>query len=96
MGVLIKKSVCLDCVWKHSCGKLQRICECGDERDNPGHVRDIFDVVVITCSTKNYDRSYKGIKEEEGKLYYCEECSSMHHSNSRIGKLHKKDMQNKE
>ncbi len=26
-----------------------------------------------------------------GGMYYCTECLSMHHENSRIGKLHKKD-----
>lgn len=92
MGILISKSVCSDCVWKHSCQKLKRISECDDQRDNPGHTRDIFDVIVVTCSTKNIDRSYRGKREEEGKLYYCEECSSMHHGNSRVGRLHKKDM----
>lgn len=61
-----------------------------DSRNNPGHTNDVFEVVVVQCSMKNCDRSYKGDGTENRKLYYCTECESMHHSNSRIGKFHKK------
>lgn len=61
-----------------------------DSRNNPGHTNDVFIAIIIQCSMRNCDRSYKGDDEESRKLYYCTECESMHHSNSRIGKFHKK------
>lgn len=89
MTVLVRKSVCVDCIWKCSCSNIKKIDGIRDRRDNPGHINDIFKVVVIQCSMKNYDRSYKGQDIENRKLYYCTECGSMHHSNSRIGIKHK-------
>ena len=83
------KSVCIDCTWKKSCKKLERINGIGDKRNNPGHTNDVFEVIILTCSTKNCDRSYRTGKED-GSLYYCTKCDMMHHSNSRIGIVHKK------
>lgn len=60
----------------------------GDTRNNPGHTNDVFEVIILTCSTKNCDRSYMAGKED-GSLYYCTKCDMMHHSNSRIGIVHK-------
>ena len=85
----MSKSVCADCIWKKSCQKLERLNGDGDKRNNPGHTRDIFEVIVINCSTKNYDRSYKA-DGKDSALYYCTECMSMHRNNSRIGMMHKK------
>ena len=58
-----------------------------DGRNNPGHKSDIFQAVIVNCSIKNYDRSYR-VSNDEG-MYYCTECNSMHQAWSRIGKLHK-------
>jgi hypothetical protein len=89
MSVLIKKSICLDCIWKDSCQKLYKLHEmCDSKMVNPGKPVDIFDIIIITCSLKNYDRSYS---KSEG-MYYCVDCSAMHHEQSRIGKLHKNAM----
>lgn len=60
-----------------------------DSRNNPGHVNDVFEVIVVQCSIKNYDRSYKS-RDKDSTLYYCTECGTMHRNDSRIGKLHKK------
>ena len=91
MTVLLTKSICIDCIWKKSCQKLERINGIGDKRNNPGYTNEVFEVIIHTCSTKNYDRSYKAGKEDR-YLYYCKECDMMHHSNSRIGIVHKKVM----
>lgn len=91
MSILIEKSVCIDCIWKVSCQKLHKLHEmCDSKRVNPGKPVDIFDVVVTTCSLKDFDRSYNNGKRVG--MYYCKDCNAMHHENSRIGKLHKKDM----
>lgn len=82
------KSVCVDCIWKKSCQKLERINGIDDKRNNLGHTNDMFEVIILTCSTKNYDRSYR-TEKEDGSLYYCTKCDMMHHSNSRIGIVHK-------
>ncbi len=63
------KSVCIDCIWKNSCQKLERLNGSGDKRDNPGHAKEIFEIIIRKCSTKNCDRlkcgrSYKTEKEE--------------------------------
>lgn len=91
------KSVCMDCIWKKSCQKLERINGIGDKRNNPGHTNDIFEVIVLTCSTKNCDRSYgtgdDKIDKKEG-MYYCTECHIMHHEWSGIGRMHKKVLDN--
>lgn len=81
--------MCVDCKWKDSCQTLKKIDEIRDRRQNSGHTNDTFEVVIYQCSIKNYDRSYKTDKDDKS-LYYCTECNSMHHSSSRIGKLHKK------
>lgn len=89
MTVIIEKSICSDCVWKDTCQRLERVNNV-DKRNNPGHTKDIFDVVILRCSLKNFDRSYK---DDEGNvinyLYYCTKCGMMHRSNSRIGISHK-------
>ena len=92
MTVLMAKSVCRDCIWRKSCQKFERLNGSDDQRDNPGHAKEIFEIIVLTCSTKNCDRSYKTGKED-GSLYYCTTCEMMHHSNSRIGIVHKKIQQ---
>lgn len=88
MTVLVKKSTCIDCTWRSSCTSFKKVDGIRDSRDNSGHKNDTFQAIIIQCSMKNYDRSYR----EDGELgmYYCTECSSMHHAKSRIGKLHKK------
>lgn len=89
MSILVKKSICLDCTWKDSCQKLHKLHEmCDARRINPGKPVDVFDVVVINCSLKNFDRSYKNGNEEG--MYYCMSCHAMHREQSRIGRLHKK------
>lgn len=60
-----------------------------DGRNDPGHKNDIFQVIIVNCSIKNYNRSYKGGDDDSG-MYYCTKCNSMHQAWSRIGKLHKK------
>jgi hypothetical protein len=91
MSILITKSVCVDCVWKDSCQKLHKLHEmCDSKRIYPGKPTDVFDVVVVTCSLKNFDRTYS--KNSIVGMYYCTECNAMHHANSRIGKLHRKDV----
>jgi hypothetical protein len=92
MSILITKSVCIDCVWKDSCQKLHKLHEmCDSKRVIPGKPLDVFDVIVATCSLKNFDRSYNN--GNHVGMYYCQDCCSMHHERSRIGKLHKKAMQ---
>lgn len=87
---MLKKSICVDCTWKDSCQKLHRLHEmCDSKRVNPGKPVDIFDVIVLNCSLKNFDRSNKN-GHSEG-MYYCTNCHAMHNGNSRIGKLHKRD-----
>ena len=63
-----------------------------DRRNNPGHTNDVFEVIVVQCSMKNYDRSYRSYRsgDKDSTLYYCIECGTMHRNDSRIGKLHKK------
>lgn len=89
MTVLVKKSVCVDCIWINSCNSFRKIDDMCDRRDNPGHTNTVFEVIIHQCSTKNCDRSYKTDEDNKG-LYYCAECNSMHRENSRIGKLHRK------
>lgn len=70
----------------------------GDKRNNPGHTNDIFEVIILTCSTKNCDRSYKigGDKTDKKEgMYYCTECGVMHHEWSRIGRSHKRILSNR-
>lgn len=62
---------------------------CDTREASPKRPVDIFDVIVITCSLKNFDRSYRCSHSNEG-MYYCTECKAMHHEWSRVGKLHKK------
>lgn len=91
MTVAIEKSICVDCVWRGTCQKLERI-NTTDKRENPGHTKDVFEIIVLRCSMRNYDRSYKnndGIRSYY--LYYCLECDMYHRSNSRVGILHKKE-----
>lgn len=59
MTVLIRKSLCMDCMWQKSCQKLERLNGDGDKRINPGHIKDMFEVIILKCSAKNCDRSYK-------------------------------------
>ncbi len=89
MPVLVRKSICCDCIWIKSCQLLNRINNIDDKRDNPGHINDRFEAIIVTCSLKDYDRSYK-IDGKKCDMYYCIECGQMHHGDSRIGKLHKK------
>lgn len=87
------KSACVDCIWKKSCQKLERINGIGDKRTNPGHTNEVFEVIILTCSTKNYDRLYKtgGDKADREKgMYYCTECGAMHHERSSIGRSHRR------
>lgn len=95
----------MDCVWKKSCQRLERI-NGSDKKGNHNHKGDIFEVIIITCSIKNYDRSYKvgdGGRDNKGGdsidrkqgMYYCVECSGMHHEWSSIGRLHKKILDNR-
>ena len=63
---------------------------CDTRGANPGRPVDIFDVIIITCSLKNFDRSYRCGNSNEG-MYYCIDCNAMHHEKSRIGKLHKRN-----
>lgn len=79
----------MDCIWKDSCQRLERI-NIPDKRDAPGHPKDIFEIIVVSCSLKNCDRSYDGRKEKETGMYYCTECQQMHHEWSSIGKSHKR------
>lgn len=60
-----------------------------DNRCNPDHTNYILKVIVIGCSLKNYDRSYKIEDKEGNKLYYCTQCRQMHRESSRIGINHK-------
>ena len=64
---------------------------CDSEGTDPGRSVDTFDIIITTCSLKNFDRSYGRGSNTEG-MYYCTECNAMHHKNSRVGKLHKKAM----
>lgn len=92
------KSACVDCIWKKSCQKLERINGIGDKRNNPGYTNEVFEVIIHTCSTKNYDRSYKtgGDKaDKEIGMYYCAECRAMHHEWSSIGRSHRKILSNR-
>jgi len=92
MSILVEKSVCIDCVWKDSCQKLHKLHEmCDSKRVNPGKPVDVFDVIVTTCSLKDFDRSYNN--GNSVGMYYCQICCSMHHESSRIRKAHKKAMQ---
>jgi hypothetical protein len=91
VSVLIKKSICVGCTWKDSCQKLHKLHEmCDSKRVYPGKPVDVFDVIVVTCSLKDFDRSYKS--GNDVGMFYCKDCNAMHHENSRIGKLHKKYM----
>lgn len=90
MVVLMAKSICIDCIWRNSCQKFERINGIGDNRNNPGHERDIFEVIILRCSVKNYDRSYKTGGDKETGMFFCTECNSMHHEWSSIGRSHKK------
>ena len=70
----------------------------GDTRNNPGHTNDIFEVIVLTCSTKNIDRSYKtgGDKaDQKNGMYYCTECGTMHHEWSSLGRSHRRILGNR-
>jgi len=58
----------------------------GDSRNNPGYTNTIIESIIVVCTLKNYDRSYRTNNE---KMYYCQKCKQMHHGFSRIGKLHK-------
>lgn len=89
MTVIIQKSMCHDCIWKETCGNLKKINDMRDSRNSPGHVNDVFEVIIVQCSIKNYDRLYKS-RDKDSTLYYCTECGAMHRNDSRIGKLHKK------
>jgi hypothetical protein len=94
----MSKSTCNDCVWKRSCQKLERLNGDEDKRNNPGRAKEIFEIIVLTCSTKNCDRSYKmgGDKaDKKGGMYYCTECRAMHHEWSGIGRSHKRILVNR-
>jgi hypothetical protein len=92
MSILITRSVCIDCVWKDSCQKLHKLHEmCDSKRVYHGKPVERFDVIVTTCSLKDFDRTYKN--GNNVGMYYCQDCCSMHHESSRIGKLHKKTVQ---
>lgn len=92
LTVLISKSVCMDCIWRKTCQKLERLNGGDDKRNNPGHTNDIFELIILTCSTKNYDRSYKtgDDNKKNSGMYYCTECGTMHHEWSSIGRSHKR------
>lgn len=102
MPVVVSKSICNDCIWKNSCQKLAKINGMDDRRNNPGYTNDKFEVLILDCSLKNYDRSYGNSKKKlninknrENKnkyvLYYCPECKIMHHSTSQIGRHHNRN-----
>lgn len=97
LAVLISKSVCADCTWKKSCQKLERFNGDVDKRNNPGHTKEIFEIIILTCSTKNCDRSSKigDDKKKVSGMYYCVECGTMHHEQSSIGRSHKKILDNR-
>jgi hypothetical protein len=61
------KSACMDCIWKNSCQKLERFDCDDDKRNNPEHTKEIFEIIILRCSTKNCDRSYKTGGEKEDK-----------------------------
>jgi hypothetical protein len=69
------RSACIDCGWKNSCQKLERLNCDNDERNNPGHTNGMFGIIILICSAKNCDRSYKtgGEKggEKEDKMERC-------------------------
>ena len=77
----------MDCVWRDSCQSFKKVNEMRDMRDNPGRPNTVFEAIIVNCSIKNIDRSYKG---DNNGMYYCSGCGAMHHEWSRIGKLHKK------
>lgn len=90
MSLLISKSICIDCIWQDSCQKLHKLREmCNTRIVNTDRPVDVFDVIIITCSLKNFNRSYRSNNDMEG-MYYCIDCKAMHHERSRIGKSHKK------
>lgn len=88
----MRKSVCVDCIWRNSCQRLARIQGIGDHR-NSRHNVDVFEIIILTCSLKNYDRSYRTEDKDGKKLYYCTECGQMHQELSRIGINHKAKME---
>lgn len=67
MTVITTSSTCIDCIWKNSCQKLERLNCDGDKRNNPGHTKDMFEIIILICSAKNCDRSYKTGGEKEDK-----------------------------
>ncbi len=92
------KSVCIDCIWKKSCQKLERFNGDDDKRNNPGHTKEIFEIIIYNCSAKNFDRSYRTGGEKEDKkvgMYYCTECGTMHHEWSGVGRSHRKILDNR-
>ena len=94
----MSKSVCMDCVWRKTCQKLERINGGGDKRKNPGRAKEIFEIIVYSCSTKNCDRTYKIGGDKSDKkvgMYYCTECGAMHHEWSAIGRSHKRILENR-
>lgn len=114
MSMIVENSVCINCNWKGSCQKVNKLREmCSNGTSDSGRPTDTFNVIVTRCSLKNLDRSYDNGKNRGGNkdknrsgdkvdndnndkyygggMYYCLECRAMHHENSRIGKLHKKD-----
>lgn len=92
MSVIMRKSTCFDCTWKNSCQRLARI-NTDNKRNDLRHVNDVFEVIIFSCSLKNYDRSYRIEDKDRKKLYYCTECKAMHHEGSRIGMSHKAKME---
>lgn len=60
-----------------------------------GRPKDIFEVIIVTCSMKNqYSFRKKNSvltekQKEENVLYYCNLCKSMHRLNSTMGRAHK-------
>lgn len=62
MSLILEESVCSSCKWTTSCMVFKKINGISDNREfelNTNHEKDIIDIVVKTCSLKNYDRSYK-------------------------------------
>lgn len=91
------KSTCIDCIWKKSCQKLERLNGNDDKRNNPGYAKEIFEIIILRCSTKDCDRSYKtgGEVNKKKGMYYCAECNIMHHEWSGLGRLHKRILGNR-
>ena len=67
MSMIVENSVCVNCDWKGSCQKINKLREmCSDGVSDSGRPKDTFNVVVTRCSLKNLDRSYDNGKNRGG------------------------------